>query len=123
MLETLGSRLRYIREKKGIKQNHAAKKVGIAAPTLANYEKDFRAPDNETLNKLADLYEVTTDWLYGREEKEKVQDEELISVNDFIKLMERGAPLKDNIPATPEDRKKIVAILRSFLPEDDGEQK
>ncbi|SDH84101.1 Transcriptional regulator, contains XRE-family HTH domain [Aneurinibacillus thermoaerophilus] len=62
---TLGERLRLLREKKGLTQVALAKKLNIPNQNVSNYERDFRQPDYETLKKLADLFEVTTDYLLG----------------------------------------------------------
>lgn len=67
-LDTLGKRLKYAREKIGMKQNFAAKKLKISAPTLSNYESDFRRPDPVMLEKMVELYNVDGHWLLGSKE-------------------------------------------------------
>ena len=62
---SLGTRLRNEREKRNWSQMTVAKKVGITNAVLSNYERDHRDPDTETLKRLAELYEVTTDYLLG----------------------------------------------------------
>ncbi|TCS95443.1 UTRA domain-containing protein [Hazenella coriacea] len=47
-------------------QKDAAREIGISNVTLSQYEKGIRNPDPETLLKLADLYNVSIDWLLGR---------------------------------------------------------
>jgi len=64
---TLGERLKGAREKKGWSQLFVAEKLGITNTVLSNYERDYRDPDTETLKKLAELYEVSTDFLLGIE--------------------------------------------------------
>ncbi len=59
-------RLRSLREKKGISQTEAAKRLGMARTTYSNYEAGNREPDNESLKKLAEFYEVSADYLLGR---------------------------------------------------------
>lgn len=63
---SLGSRLKEERESKGWSQLFVAEKIGITNTVLSNYERDYRDPDTETLTKLADLYDVDTDYLLGR---------------------------------------------------------
>jgi HTH-type transcriptional regulator, competence development regulator len=65
MSELLGKRLKYIREKKGYAQKFVAEKIGIKNNTLSGYESGRREPDSDTLRKLAQFYEVTTDYLIG----------------------------------------------------------
>ncbi|HJF30800.1 MAG TPA: helix-turn-helix domain-containing protein [Sporosarcina psychrophila] len=65
---SLGFHLKKEREKRNWSQVEVAKKVGITNAVLSNYERDYRDPDTETLKKLADLYNVSTDFLLGRTE-------------------------------------------------------
>ncbi|MFT0802991.1 helix-turn-helix transcriptional regulator [Bacillus swezeyi] len=73
---TLGERLKIARENKKWSQEKAAEKVGITKSVLSNYERDYRDPDTKTLKRLSDIYEVSTDYLLGKEEKEKNNDED-----------------------------------------------
>jgi len=63
---SLGKRLKSEREKRNWSQKYVADKAGITNTVLSNYERDYRDPDTETLKRLADLYEVGTDYLLGR---------------------------------------------------------
>jgi len=63
---SLGKRLKEARAKKGLTQEEAAKFLDITFQALSNYERDIRDPDTNLLKKMADLYEVTTDYLLGR---------------------------------------------------------
>jgi HTH-type transcriptional regulator, competence development regulator len=65
MSEILGKRLKYIREKKGYAQKFVAEKIGIKNNTLSGYESGRREPDSDTLRKLAQFYEVSTDFIIG----------------------------------------------------------
>ena len=62
----LGDRLKKLRGEKGISQLELAKVLNISNVMLSRYEKNKRSPDYETLSKLADYYEVSTDYLLGR---------------------------------------------------------
>ncbi|MEH7126001.1 helix-turn-helix transcriptional regulator [Bacillus sp. JJ1773] len=70
-------RLKAVREKKDIKQNAAAKKVGIKNNTLSSYESGDRKPDYDTLIKLADLYEVSVEYLLRGKIEQKAEKENL----------------------------------------------
>lgn len=64
---TIGERLKHLRLNKGLRQNEAAKALGLSNVVLNRYENDERLPDIETLARLALFYEVTTDYLIGKE--------------------------------------------------------
>lgn len=74
---SLGSRLKKARERKGWSQLYASKLAKIANTALSNYERDYRDPDSETLSTLADLYEVSIDWLAGRTENPSSPKDEM----------------------------------------------
>lgn len=59
-------RLRSLRKSNhNMTQAQVAKKLGVATTTYASYEQGKREPDNNTLTKLAGLFNVTTDYLLG----------------------------------------------------------
>lgn len=61
-----GNRISDLREQKGWTQEELAEKLGITRAALSHYEKNRRKPDFETLTTLADLFEVSIDFLVGR---------------------------------------------------------
>lgn len=65
-MATLGSRIKGLREKNNISQKDFATKIGVSNVVLSRYESDERKPDYEILQKIADFFEVSTDYLLGR---------------------------------------------------------
>ncbi|PFG13040.1 helix-turn-helix domain-containing protein [Bacillus sp. es.036] len=61
-----GERLASLRKLNKITQVDLAKKLGIPRSTYSNYEAGKRQADYETLQKIAEYFEVTTDYLLGR---------------------------------------------------------
>ena len=59
-------RLKELRESCGYSQYSFANKFGIAQSTVGNWEAGKRQPDFATLQKLADFFGVSTDYLLGR---------------------------------------------------------
>lgn len=70
-MSVLGQRLKQAREESRYTQIVAAKKLGISNGTLSGYEREYRDPDTDILNKMADLYEVSVEWLMGRSENKQ----------------------------------------------------
>lgn len=68
-METLGERLRIARQKAGYKQVQVKEHTQINNKTLSGYENNISEPDISTLNKLAELYNVSLDWLTTGKEK------------------------------------------------------
>lgn len=61
----LGVRLKELRRKKGINQEHVAIDLGISRARYSHYENNHVEPDAEMLRKLATYYNVTIDYLLG----------------------------------------------------------
>lgn len=62
----VGQRLRYLRKLKNLTQQDLANSLGINRSTYARYETGDHEADYETLNKLADFFDVSVDYLLGR---------------------------------------------------------
>jgi transcriptional regulator with XRE-family HTH domain len=61
----LGKRLKQLRGKKV--QQDIADKLGISRSRYSHYENEHVQPDIELLQKMADLFEVSVDYLLGRD--------------------------------------------------------
>lgn len=61
-----GKRLATLRKQKELSQYELADRLGFSRGQIANYEQGKREPDYGTLEKIADFFEVTTDYLLGR---------------------------------------------------------
>lgn len=62
----LGQRLKACRKAKGLTQQELANILGLNRSTYAKYETGDNEPDNDTLQKLADFFDVQVDYLFGR---------------------------------------------------------
>ncbi len=62
----LTERLILLREERGLTKKDIAEYLKIDQSTYGKYELGKREPDYDTLQKLADFFSVTTDFLLGR---------------------------------------------------------
>lgn len=67
-MDSLGDRLITLRTEKRMTQDELAKELNMARSTYAQYEVNRRQPGIDNLKKLADYFNVTTDYLLGRTE-------------------------------------------------------
>lgn len=72
MIDSLGNRLRQLRQNNRLRQDQVANLVGVNKNTMCSYENDVRQPSYEILVRLANLYRVSTDYLLGCESKRTV---------------------------------------------------
>lgn len=62
---TLGERLQFLLAERDLKQNKFAKENHMSATTFNGYVKGNRQPDYDTLIKIAEYFDVSTDYLLG----------------------------------------------------------
>ncbi len=62
----VGDILKTIREEKKITQDQIAQLLNIKRQTYSSYERNKSLPDINILSKLADYFNVSTDYLLGR---------------------------------------------------------
>lgn len=77
-------RLRKLRKEKELTQQELANILQMSRGTYAQYEIGRREPDFETLVKIADFYNVSTDYLLCREDKKIPQNEEETSEDEIF---------------------------------------
>lgn len=82
-------KIKELRKEKGVTGEFVANAVGLSESAYRNYERGVREPNFETLSKLADFYDVTTDYLLGRED----------DLLDFLSLSEDDKNLEEKIGA------------------------
>lgn len=70
MREILAQRLRECRKKKGLSQMQVATYCDITEKAYQNYELMTREPRIEILVRIADLFEVSLDYLTGRSDRD-----------------------------------------------------
>ena len=61
------NRIRELRKKHKISMKALGQYVGVAESTISLYETEKRQPDNSVLIKIAELFNVSVDYLLGRE--------------------------------------------------------
>lgn len=64
----IGSKIKELRIAKGLSQQQIAQRIGVNQNTFSRYENSIIHPSLEVLVLIADILEVTTDYLLGREE-------------------------------------------------------
>ena len=81
----LGDKIKYLRKKHKITQQNMAQALDIARSTYTSYENNNRSPDYELLIKMADYFNVSTDFLLGRTERTNLEANETPDQSDHNK--------------------------------------
>lgn len=100
-MPTFGERLRSLRASKNLSQMDFAKQIKVSKSSVNMYERDEREPGFETLERIADYFNVDIDYLLGKSDVTcKIQpclssipnitDSEYLLLQKFRALDDRG---------------------------------
>lgn len=59
----IGSKLKKLRKEHKLTQAQLAERIGVTKPTVSAYENDLRSPSYEVLVSLANVFDVSLDYL------------------------------------------------------------
>ena len=121
-----GLRLKELRESHGYTQEALAKMLGTSRSRISMYEQGKRQPDFEMQEAIADLFNVSIDYLFGREDEEGNRTElgQLIDVYEYRALLDSlDAEEKQEVRElfiqvlrlAPENRSQLLALLKSLV--------
>ena len=85
---TFGQRITNIRKRKGISQAELGKQAGTSGDLIGKYERDEVKPSIEVAANIADVLEVSVDYLLGKTTTELDKDT-LKRIEDIAKLPEK----------------------------------
>lgn len=118
------NRIKQLRKEKNIYQKELAEVIGVSSGAIAMYETGKRSPDKELLDKLANFFEVSVDYLLGRTNEKTTADKiksTLSSDPDFAKfwdnLLERKdlqILYKETKDLSPKAVKQVLGIIKAI---------
>ena len=98
--------LKQLRNRDNLSQAELAQKLGVAKSTIGMYESGKREPDFETLESIADFFNVDMNFLLGRDGSE----------NDHYYLNEETRQIAQEAFENPELR-TLFHVARDIPPE------
>jgi transcriptional regulator with XRE-family HTH domain len=113
------NRIAELRMSRHMTQDELAAKLGISRAALSHYEKGRREPDYETLIKIADLFQVSLDYIMCRTDDPRMHlSEEVRQFSDALELsdediLERFTFTIDGKKLTPEESRRFIAFVRA----------
>ena len=101
MKETFGQRIYRLRKARGLTQEDIAKKLNISSQAISKWENDVSLPDISLLADIADMFNISTDELLGKEtiKTEVLPESQRKDINTLM--------LKINIKSTDGDKVKV----------------
>ena len=122
MTNSIGDRIRDLRDRRGFKQQELAEKIGTSRQVLSNWERSYTPVDTEGVAKLAKVLEVSADYiLYGREGGSTIKqialalegDDELLAFfDDLSKREDLRLLFKQVKPLKPDVIKRIIKYIK-----------
>lgn len=125
-MNTIGSRIRFLRGEVSISQAKLAKQIGVSSGNVGEWEAGRSKPGADALIALSDFFDVTTDWiLTGKEnqthntqilEQITTNEDDLVIIQKFLLLNERQkGKLEERIDVLLEaaDSKLTSSILKN----------
>lgn len=106
----LGNNIRELRKQKRLTQAELAKVMSVSQQTVGAWETGRAIPGSDTLGDLADLFNVSTDYLLGRPEK---ADDDQVDL-DLERALDNAHSFSGK-PLSEHDRKVAKDILRSLF--------
>lgn len=105
------NRIKELRKEINMTQSELAKKLNVAQNTISNWENESRDVDNESLVKLSEIFEVSTDYILCNTDIKKApsEDEDKITFDDFTYAMNEEAH-----ELTDEEKDKLLELARFF---------
>jgi len=67
-VETIGDRLKFLRNQKGLKSQDMAKQIGFSQSTISLWENDKRNLLADNIILLANFFDVSSDYILGLKE-------------------------------------------------------
>ncbi len=105
-------RLKELRQKQGITQGKLAEKLDLARSTITMYETEGSQPDLATLVKIAEFFNVSVDYLMGREPDNNVKGIQLnrsVVKIPVFGIIPAGVPIDMIEDSFIEDEEEIPA--------------
>jgi len=102
--------LKFLRKSKGFTQLDLAKILNTSASTIGMYEQGRRAPDNNMLKKLSNIFCISIDDLLGNFSQHKEIKDVIEDMTNFLK--EHKALMFNGRPASTLEKIKLANAIK-----------
>ena len=106
-------KIKELADKQGISLNKLEEKLGFSRNTIYNMKKS--TPNVERVSKIADFFNVSTDYLLGRTENPNIARDGDASAPLDLRDIAAQSMLFDGKPLTEDDIDFITAVLEAHL--------
>lgn len=127
-MNTMGSRLKALRKKYNYTGEEVGNMLKVSKVAIYNWEKDIRSPSPDVIEKLANIYEVSTDYLITGKESNSAKDGYYYDteVAELAEQIKNDPELRILLDAkrnlSKQDMKAIINITKSLLQRERGDE-
>lgn len=112
-------RLKELRENAGFSQRAFASKLGVSQSTVGMWESGQREPNFKTTEKIANYFNVSTDYLLGiTDERNSSSDNDDIGFDDFTYAMHN-----ETKELTEDDKQMLLGMAKMLKKRVEEKQK
>lgn len=102
----LGENLKQLRKQHKISQAELAKQLFVSQQAVGKWETNKATPNPETIIKIANIFDVSTDYLLGHSDIFKIDEEE---------------PTQEEWDSLTDTQKLIIELMGKLTPEQQDE--
>lgn len=121
-MDTISIRLKELRKEKDVMQKDVANFLDISSSAYGFYEQGKRTPTSDIVVKLAEYFDVSTDYLLGKTDERNIEtkkENDLEKENDVEKgintIFQKEVVQLCGEPLSPEDRILLEDSIRSTI--------
>ncbi|WP_204120207.1 helix-turn-helix domain-containing protein [Levilactobacillus wangkuiensis] len=120
----LASRIIDLREKNNLTQTELASRLNVDKSSMSKIEKGTRKVSSDELSQIADIFDVTTDYLLGKNQTPAwATKEDTTDLKEFLESNE-GSMTFGGVDLTPEQDAQVrVAMATIFWNQKKKEKK
>lgn len=96
-MNNFAGRLKELRKSVGLTQLELADKIGISKSSISMYEANSRRPELETLEAIADYFNVNMDYLLGKSDLKSYSEERYSKTLNIYPIEKKKFPLLGNV--------------------------
>ena len=109
-------KLKQLRKERGLLQKDISQIFNVSMGAVGNWESGNRIPDSETLSRIADYFQVSVDYLLGRDTPAESAD----TVPGLIAVRKKKIPVLGEIACgkpifADEDREVYVSVSEDIV--------
>lgn len=127
-MKTMGTRLKELRMNAGYTGEEVGRMLQVSKSAISMWEKDLRSPSADLIERFADIYGVSTDYIITGKESSSTKDSYYYDaeVAELAEQIKNDSELRILLDAkrnlSKQDMEAIINITKSLLQRERGDE-